>query len=110
MDGSVLKGFVAVIQAIPEATTLYHREFISHSLCGIMQDENLYNEKIAQNIRLLRKKNKYSQEYLAELIDRTREHVNRLEKGRETIGFSTFIKLAQIFNVSLDELAGYKTK
>lgn len=54
--------------------------------------------------------NKYSQEYLAELIDRTREHVNRLEKGRETIGFSTFIKLAQIFNVSLDELAGYKTK
>lgn len=79
MDGSVLKGFVAVIQAIPEAMTLYH-------------------------------KNKYSQEYLAELIDRTREHVNRLEKGRETIGFSTFIKLAQIFNVSLDELAGYKTK
>ncbi len=75
-----------------------------------MQDENLYNEKIAQNIRQLRKKNKYSQEYLAELIDRTREHVNRLEKGRETIGFSTFIKLAQIFNVSLDELAGYKTK
>lgn len=79
MDGLVLKGFVAVIQAIPEATTLYH-------------------------------KNKYFQEYLAELIDRTREHVNRLEKGRETIGFSTFIKLAQIFNVSLDELAGYKTK
>lgn len=79
MDGSVLKGFVAVILAIPEATTLYH-------------------------------KNKYFQEYLAELIDRTREHVNRLEKGRETIGFSTFIKLAQIFNVSLDELAGYKTK
>lgn len=93
MDGLVLKGFVAVIQAIPEATTLYHREFNSHSLCGIyhrinilymynqnMQDENQYNEKIAQNIRLLRKKNKYSQEYLAELIDRTREHVNRLEK------------------------------
>lgn len=79
MDGLGLKGFVAVIQAIQEATTLYH-------------------------------KNKYSQEYLAELIDRTREHVNRLEKGRETIGFTTFIKLAQIFNVSLDELAGYKTK
>lgn len=89
---------------------IYHRINILYMYNQNMQDENLYNEKIAQNIRLLRKKNKYSQEYLAELIDRTREHVNRLEKGRETIGFSTFIKLAQIFNVSLDELAGYKTK
>lgn len=89
---------------------IYHRINILYMYNQNMQDENQYNEKIAQNIRLLRKKNKYSQEYLAELIDRTREHVNRLEKGRETIGFSTFIKLAQIFNVSLDELAGYKTK
>lgn len=89
---------------------IYHRINILYMYNQNMQDENLYNEKIAQNIRQLRKKNKYSQEYLAELIDRTREHVNRLEKGRETIGFSTFIKLAQIFNVSLDELAGYKTK
>ena len=63
----------------------------------------------AVNVRYYRNKCGYSQEYLAELIDRTREHVNRLEKGRETIGFTTFIKLAQIFNVSLDELAGYKT-
>lgn len=76
-----------------------------------MQDENVYSQKLAENIRLLRKKNKYSQEYLAELIDRTREHVNRLEKGKETIGFPTFIKLAMVFGVSLDELAGFeKTK
>lgn len=74
-----------------------------------MQEENIYNQKLAKKIRELRIKNKYSQEYLAELIDRTREHVNRLEKGRETIGFSTFIRLAQIFNVSLDELAGFES-
>ena len=72
-----------------------------------MQDEKIYNRKLADNIRLFRKKNNYSQEYLAELIDRTREHVNRLEKGKETIGFPTFIKLAQVFGVSLDELAGF---
>ena len=65
---------------------------------------------MAENIRLFRKKNNYSQEYLAELIDRTREHVNRLEKGKETIGFPTFIKLAQVFGVSLDELAGFDGK
>ena len=75
-----------------------------------MQDENIYNRKLAENIRLFRKKNNYSQEYLAELIDRTREHVNRLEKGKETIGFPTFIKLAQVFGVSLDELAGFDGK
>ena len=75
-----------------------------------MQEEKIYNKKLAENIRLFRKKNNYSQEYLAELIDRTREHVNRLEKGKETIGFPTFIKLAQVFGVSLDELAGFEVK
>ncbi len=75
-----------------------------------MQEEKIYNKKLAENIRLFRKKNNYSQEYLAELIDRTREHVNRLEKGKETIGFPTFIKLAQVFGVSLDELAGFDGK
>lgn len=49
-----------------------------------MQDENIYNRKLAENIRVFRKKNNYSQEYLAELIDRTREHVNRLEKGKQS--------------------------
>ena len=63
-----------------------------------MQEKKIYNKKLAENIRLFRKKNNYSQEYLAELIDRTREHVNRLEKGKETIGFPTFIKLAQVFS------------
>lgn len=88
---------------------IYHRIIILYTYNQNMQDENIYNQKLAKKIRELRIKNKYSQEYLAELIDRTREHVNRLEKGRETIGFSTFIRLAQIFNVSLDELAGFES-
>lgn len=73
-----------------------------------MQDTLNYNEIVAKNIRMLRKKNGYSQEYLAELVDRTREHINRLETGKETIGFTTFIKLAEVFEVSLDELAGFE--
>ncbi len=73
-----------------------------------MQEDDKYKNKVSKNIRKLRKQNKYSQEYLAELIDRTREHVNRLETGKETIGFPTFIRLAQIFKVSLDELAGFE--
>lgn len=73
-----------------------------------MQDVYEYQKQLAQNIKILRKKNKYSQEKLAILIDRTREHINRLETGKETIGFTTFIKLAKIFKISLDELAGFK--
>ena len=73
-----------------------------------MQDINTYQERLAKNIRRLRIENKYSQEYLAELTDRAREHINRLESGKETIGFTTFIKLAQVFNVSLDELVGFE--
>ena len=73
-----------------------------------MQDYLKYQKQVAQNIKMLRKKNRYSQERLAVMIDRTREHINRLESGKETIGFPTFIKLADVFKVSLDELAGYK--
>ena len=68
-----------------------------------------YKLQLARNIKILRKRNRYSQEYLAELIDRTREHINRLEKGKETIGFPTFIRLAEVFGVSLDELAGFNS-
>ena len=73
-----------------------------------MQDDDAYKFKLAQNIRYFRKKNGYSQDYLSALIDRTREHVNRLETGKETIGFPTFVRLARVFGVSLDELAGFE--
>ncbi len=86
---------------------IYHRIIILYTYNQNMQDENIYNQKVAKNIRILRKNHKYSQEYLAELIDRTREHINRLESGKESIGFTTFIKLAQVFGISLDELAGF---
>ena len=72
-----------------------------------MQDVEKYNKLLANNIRRLRKEKHFSQEYLAELVDRSREHINRIEKCKETIGFPTFISLAQVFEVSLDELAGF---
>ena len=72
-----------------------------------MQDVEKYNKLLANNIRRLRKEKHFSQEYLAELVDRSREHINRIETCKETIGFPTFIRLAQVFEVSLDELAGF---
>lgn len=73
-----------------------------------MQDFKNYNVKIRNRIRKFRKQKNISQEKLAELIDSSREHVNRMEKGKDNISLEFFIKLAQVFNVSLDELAGFE--
>ena len=73
-----------------------------------MQEFENYNLKIRNNIRKNRKKLKISQEKLEELIDCSREHIARIENGKINLGLKNFIKLAQVFNVSLDELAGYK--
>lgn len=73
-----------------------------------MQVFNDYNHKISKRIREYRKKRHLSQEQLAELIDCSREHIARVENGKINLGLDNFIRLATVFEVSLDELAGYK--
>ncbi len=75
-----------------------------------MQEFKNYNLKIRKRIRKNRKKLGLSQERLAEIIDCSREHIARIENGKINIGLENFIKLAQVFNISLDELAGYETE
>ena len=72
-----------------------------------MQDGQNYNFKIRNKIKQLRKLNGLSQEKLAEMIDCSREHIARIENGKLNIGLGYFIKLAQVFGVSLDELADF---
>lgn len=73
-----------------------------------MQDNRDYNVTIRNNIRKLRRQQKMSQEQLAEKIDCCREHITRIENGKLNLGLENFIRIADIFNVSLDELAGRK--
>ncbi len=73
-----------------------------------MQEDRDYNVTIRNNIRKLRKKNKMSQEQLAEKIDCCREHITRIENGKLNLGLENFIKIADVFDISLDELAGRK--
>ena len=73
-----------------------------------MQVSKNYNMKIRNRIKKYRKLNGYSQEQLAELIDCSREHIARIENGKINIGLSNFIKLAEVFKISLDELAGFQ--
>lgn len=72
-----------------------------------MQEANDYNLKIRENIKQNRKRLKLSQEHLAEIIDCSREHIARIENGKMNIGLMNFIKLAKVFNITLDELAGF---
>lgn len=73
-----------------------------------MQEFKNYNLKIRYRIRKNRKRLGLSQERLAEIIDCSREHIARIENGKINIGLENFIKLAQVFNISLDELAGFE--
>ena len=74
----------------------------------IMQEKYDYNVTIRNNIRRLRKQHKLSQEALAEKIDCCREHITRIENGKMNLGLEYFIRIAKVFDVSLDELAGMK--
>ena len=73
-----------------------------------MQEFKNYNLIIRNRIRKNRKRIGYTQEQLAEIVDCSREHIARLENGKINAGLDLFIKLATVFEISLDELAGYK--
>ncbi len=73
-----------------------------------MQEFENYNLQIRNRIRENRKRLGLSQEQLAEIIDCSREHIARIENGKINVGLKNFIKLAQVFQITLDELAGYK--
>ena len=62
--------------------------------------------KLSENIRLLRQQHGLTQEKLANLLNGKKSLVSNYENGYSTPDIETLIKLADIFNVSLDELVG----
>ena len=58
------------------------------------------------NIAKLRKEKGYSQKQIAEMLKTTQQQINKYENGKQEMPVSRFIELANILNVSLDELAG----
>ena len=73
-----------------------------------MQEFKSYNLKIRNRIKKNRKRLGLTQENLAEIVDCSREHIARIENGRINLGLDLFIRLAKIFDISLDELAGFE--
>lgn len=64
--------------------------------------------KIAENIKFYRKAIGLTQEKLAILLNGKKSLVSNYENGYSTPDIFTLIKLADIFQISLDELVGRK--
>lgn len=62
------------------------------------------NEKMGIFIKELRRKHKYSQQALADLVPVTREAVSKWECGVNYPDSSSLLRLSEIFNVSINEL------
>jgi len=64
---------------------------------------------LAKNLKRLRKQKKLSQERLARLVDISYNTISKIEAGKaKNPTFETLSKLADVFEVSIDELVGRK--
>ncbi|MCM3584632.1 helix-turn-helix domain-containing protein [Mesobacillus maritimus] len=61
---------------------------------------------IGMNIRILRKRNKMSQEVLAEKIDVSRQTITKWENGEALPDIQKSKRMADLFQVSLDQFTG----
>ena len=64
--------------------------------------------KLAENIQMLRKKKKMTQEELALIFGVTSQSISKWELGLSCPDVMTLPKIAEYFEVSIDELMGYK--
>ena len=70
----------------------------------------MYNLKINEQIAFLRKQKGLTQEALADAIGVTNQSVSKWESGQCCPDITLLPELAKIFEVSIDELLGYKSE
>ena len=66
--------------------------------------------KIAENIKFYRKALGLTQEKLAKLLNGKKSLISNYENGYSTPDITILIKLADIFEITLDELVGRNNK
>lgn len=59
---------------------------------------------LGSNIKYLRQKHKYSQQYLAEKLNVPRSSLSDYERGHTQVSIENLIKLSNIFDVKIDDL------
>ena len=62
---------------------------------------------ISRNLKSLRKENQYTQEEIAEKINVSRQSVAKWENGESNPDIESCIKLANLYNVKLDDLVNH---
>ena len=66
-------------------------------------------EKLQNKLKHYREKNNYSQEKIAQKINITQQAYSNYEKGKRLPNIEILIKLADIYEISLDLLTGRYT-
>lgn len=64
--------------------------------------------KFDENLRAFRKQKEFSQEYLAEKMNVSRQTISKWENGTAMPDLKKLTDLASLFDVSMDELLGTK--
>ncbi|MCI9978448.1 XRE family transcriptional regulator [Clostridioides difficile] len=59
---------------------------------------------IGQRIKIARIKKRLTQDTVSELINITPSHMSNIETGKSTVSLQTLVAIANVLNVSLDEL------
>lgn len=62
------------------------------------------NQRLAENLRELRKLHNYTQDYVAEVLGVVRQTYSHYETGKRTPDSETLYKLAGLYNISVDDL------
>lgn len=62
------------------------------------------------NLKRLRNQHQYTQEMLAEELDVSRQVIAKWERGDSTPDLNLCVKLAKLYNVTLDNLVNYNEK
>lgn len=65
-------------------------------------------EKLGKNIRKNRELKKFSQEFLAEKVNLSREYITRIENGQKFISLRKLFQLADVLEVKLSDLMNFE--
>ncbi len=63
---------------------------------------------LGKNIKKYRLQNNYSQEFLAEKCDLSREYISRIESGQKYVSLKKIFMIADILKVSINTLFDFE--
>ncbi len=79
------------------------KKYININQNSLMEFENFYI-KLGKRIKLLREKNHYTQEKLAERTGISLDYLGKIEVSINKPGLKTLLKLSKALNITMEEL------